>query len=308
MSLNLSASQANAPITQWVRGEVIANTTYARIYLALDETNGAMIVAKQVEIPRTAPDKADARKAAFLAAQKSEIEILHDLGEHPNIVRYLGFAETPDLLTMFLDYVPGGSVHSCLTTHGRFEESVTKSFAAQILAGLEYLHSRKIIHNDLKGENILVGTSGICMIADFSIATRAGALDASTTTSQMTGTVCWMAPEVIAQKGYDSKIDIWSFGCVVLEMWSGKQPWSGEEAGKVILELHKHKCPPPIPHDVVLPPLALEFRNLCFAADPKNRPTAAELRRHAYLELSAGWAFTGFAGSDRSGPIDSLLT
>lgn len=101
----------------------------------------------------------------------------------------------------------------------------------------------------------------------------------------MQGTVFWMAPEVIdtPAKGYDQKIDIWSVGCVVLEMWAGKRPWSGDEAIAVILkvrgcrfchasrshivetQLHKSKLPPPVPEDVVLTDLARDFRRLCFA-------------------------------------------
>ena len=95
-----------------------------------------------------------------------------------------------------------------------------------------------------------------------------------------------MAPEVIDTShngGYDEKIDIWSVGCVVLEMWGGKRPWSGDEAFTVILkvvsllvpfflvdtpflmQLYNNKLPPPVPEDVALSELALDFRGKCFA-------------------------------------------
>ena len=141
---------------------------------------------------------------------------------------------------------------------------------------------------DLKADNILVETTGICKISDFGIAKRTDNIDGLGASTAMQGTVFWMAPEVIdpMKKGYDKKVDIWSVGCVVHEMWAGKRPWSGDEAIAVILKvcgglkryphvvlnfflcemkLHKSKLPPPIPDDVALSPLAHNFRNKCFA-------------------------------------------
>ena len=99
----------------------------------------------------------------------------------------------------------------------------------------------------------------------------------------MQGTVFWMAPEVInpQTKGYNFTIDIWSVGCVVLEMWAGMRPWMGEEMVAVMfkvcsaccacyfvthtLQLYQSRLPPPIPEDVVLSALADDFRRKCFA-------------------------------------------
>lgn len=147
---------------KWVRGELIGRGTYGRVYLALNATTGEMIAVKQVETPQTASDKNDSRQISVVQALKLESETLKDL-DHPNIVQYLGFEETPSNLSMwvdlfnmrytslymtysFLEYVPGGSIGSCLLKHGKFDEDVTKSFTAQILGGLEYLHSKGILH------------------------------------------------------------------------------------------------------------------------------------------------------------------
>jgi len=290
-----SPSGGPRPIFKWVRGELIGKGTYGRVYLALNATTGEMIAVKQVEIPQTASDRNDSRQAVFVQALKLESEIFKDL-DHPNVVQYLGFEETPNFLSIFLEYVPGGSIGSCLQKHGKFDEEVTKSFTEQILTGLEYLHSKGILHRDLKADNILVETTGICKISDFGIAKRTDNIDGFGASTAMQGTVFWMAPEVIdpMKKGYDKKVDIWSVGCVVHEMWVGKRPWSGDEAIAVILKLHKSKLPPPIPDDVVLSPLAQNFRNRCFAINPEERPTAAELRRHSYLTLPPDWVFSGF--------------
>jgi len=290
-----SPSGGPRPIFKWVRGELIGKGTYGRVYLALNATTGEMIAVKQVEIPQTASDKNDTRQAVYVKALKSESETLKDL-DHPNVVQYLGFEETPNFLSIFLEYVPGGSIGSCLLKHGKFDEEVTKSFTEQILTGLEYLHSQGILHRDLKADNILVETTGICKISDFGISKRTDDINGIGASTAMQGTVFWMAPEVIdtPKKGYDKKIDIWSVGCVVLEMWAGKRPWSGNEAIAVILKLHKSKLPPPVPDDIALSSLAQNFYNQCFAINPEERPTAAKLRKHPYLTLPPDWVFNGF--------------
>jgi mitogen-activated protein kinase kinase kinase ANP1 len=89
----------------------------------------------------------------------------------------------------------------------------------------------------LKADNILVETSGHCKITDFGISKRTD--DNSAAFTAMQGTVFWMAPEVIStrKKGYNFKIDIWSVGCVVLEMWAGQRPWKDEEAVAVMFKV-----------------------------------------------------------------------
>ncbi|KAJ7071114.1 MAP kinase [Mycena amicta] len=291
-----STSDVSSTTTfKWVRGELIGRGTYGRVYLALNATTGEMIAVKQVETPRTASDKNDTRQISVVQALKMESETLKVL-DHQNIVQYLGFEETPTNLSMqvFLEYVPGGSIGSCLHKHGKFEEDVTKSFTSQILAGLEYLHSKGVIHRDLKSDNILVEMSGVCKISDFGISKRTD--DQNDAHTAMQGTVFWMAPEVIntKKKGYNSKIDIWSIGCVVLEMWAGTRPWQGDEMVAVMFKLFQSKLPPPVPDGLVLTQQADDFRRKCFAINPEERPTAAELRRHAYLSVTPGWVFDGF--------------
>ncbi|EED79364.1 hypothetical kinase [Postia placenta Mad-698-R] len=140
-----SPGGAAKPIFRWVRGELIGKGTYGKVYLALNATTGEMIAVKQVEMPRTASDKSDTRQVTVVEALKLESETLKDL-DHPNIVQYLGFEETPTFLSIFLEYVPGGSIASCLRKHGKFDDEVSKSFTGQILDGLEYLHKRGILH------------------------------------------------------------------------------------------------------------------------------------------------------------------
>ncbi|CDW98684.1 hypothetical protein [Sporisorium scitamineum] len=287
-----SDTSSQKPVFKWVKGDLIGKGTYGRVYLALNATTGEMIAVKQVELPRTASDREDSRQKGVVAALKSEIETLKDL-DHPHIVSYLGFEETTTFLSIFLEYVPGGSVGSCLRKHGKFEEPTIKSFLHQILEGLAYLHSKGILHRDLKADNILVDFEGICKISDFGTVRRSDDIYGNVENMSLQGSIFWMAPEVVSlsKKGYSAKIDIWSLGCVVLEMFAGRRPWSDDEAVQAMFKIGAERKAPPIPADVKLSKQAAHFLKNCFEVDPAKRPTAQRLLDHVFSVPDEDWHF-----------------
>lgn len=250
-----------------IRGQLIGKGTYGRVYLGINADNGEVLAVKQVEInPRIAGTDRD-RIKEMVAALDQEIDTMQHL-EHPNIVQYLG-CERGDLsISIYLEYISGGSVGSCLRKHGKFEESVVKSLTQQTLSGLAYLHDKGILHRDLKADNILLDLDGTCKISDFGISKKTDDIYGNDSTNSMQGSVFWMAPEVIQSKGqgYSAKVDIWSLGCVVLEMFAGRRPWSKEEAIGAIFKLGSLSQAPPIPDDVSMniSPIALAFMYDCF--------------------------------------------
>ncbi|KIY65126.1 kinase-like protein, partial [Cylindrobasidium torrendii FP15055 ss-10] len=277
---------------QWIRGELIGKGNYGRVYMALNASTGEVMAVKQVEVPHHS-EKTSQQKE-IIDALKFEGETLENI-EHPNIVQFLGYEESQDCWSMFLEYVPGGTIESCLRRHGPFSEELTKSFTSQMLRGLDYLHNGGIMHRDLKSANILVEQAGVCKISDFGVSKHVGLLESQIAHTGLKGTVYWMAPEVVNshKAGYDLKVDIWSVGCIVLEMWTGKRPWYGEEAVPVMLKLYTHQSAPPLPpNHPQLSPLASDFRERCFMPQPSERPTAAELLEHPYLVPDPEWSFT----------------
>ena len=104
-----------------------------------------MLAVKQVEVARAFVEREDDRSKAMIDALNAEIETLKDL-DHPHIVQYLGYERTDMTLSIFLEYVPGGSVGRCLKKHGRFEESVIRFLIRQVLEGLAYLHAQGRLH------------------------------------------------------------------------------------------------------------------------------------------------------------------
>ena len=119
----------------------------------------------------------------------------------------------------------------------------------------------------MKADNVLVEQSGVCKISDFGISKRRDDINEQAVMTAMQGTVFCMAPEVVntGKRGYNSKVDIWSVGCVVLEMWAGERPWREQEAMAVIVKLYSNKSAPPVPQGLVLSELADNFRRQCFA-------------------------------------------
>ncbi|WFD01803.1 mitogen-activated protein kinase kinase kinase [Malassezia obtusa] len=284
------------PVFKWVKGDLIGKGTYGRVYLALNATTGEMIAVKQVELPRTSSDRDSSRQRGVVAALRSEIETLKDL-DHPNVVTCLGFEQTLDTLSIFLEYVPGGSIGSCLRKHGKFDEDTVSSFLNQTLQGLAYLHKQGILHRDLKADNLLVDFQGTCKISDFGTVRRSDDIYSNVENMSLQGSIFWMAPEVVglSRKGYSAKVDIWSLGCVVLEMLAGRRPWSDEEAIQAMFKIGAERRAPPVPADCKPSKPAAHFLRNCFEIDPDRRPTAARLLEHVFAWPSPDYSFENSA-------------
>lgn len=156
-----------------------------------------------------------------------EVDLLKDLHHH-NIVGFLGTTLSGHVISILMEYIPGGSISSVLNRFGPLPEKVFALYTRQILEGVIYLHGNKVIHRDLKGNNIMLMPSGIIKLIDFGCARRLNCLTHSGSRSDylksVHGTPYWMAPEVINETGHGKKSDIWSIGCTVFEMATGKPP------------------------------------------------------------------------------------
>ena len=277
------------------RGQLIGKGSYGRVYLGINLTTGDLLAVKQVEVNQKAGQDKDKMKE-MVAALDQEIDTMQHL-EHPNIVQYLGCERKEFSISIFLEYISGGSVGSCLRKNGKFEESLVRSLTRQTLAGLAYLHNEGVLHRDLKADNILLDVDGTCKISDFGISKKTDNIYGNDVTNSMQGSVFWMAPEVVRyqSKGYSAKVDIWSLGCVVLEMFAGRRPWSKDEAIGAIFKLGSLNAPP-IPDDVSdsVSPEAVAFMSECFEIDPGERPTAETLlRQHPFCKVDPYYDFLG---------------
>ncbi|OBA23735.1 Pkinase-domain-containing protein [Metschnikowia bicuspidata var. bicuspidata NRRL YB-4993] len=283
---------ANRPYEEfaWVKGELIGRGSFGSVFLALNVTTGEMLAVKQVNVSDSTKSNSDG-----IDAFHKEVETMKDL-DHLNIVQYLGFEQSKKTYSLFLEYVAGGSVSSCLKSYGKFDEPLVKFITRQVLEGLKYLHENGILHRDLKADNLLLEIDGVCKISDFGISKRSQDIYSNNAEMSMQGTVFWMAPEVIhsmveeKKQGYSAKVDIWSLGCVMLEMFAGQRPWSNEAVVSAIYKLGKTKLAPPIPVDVSKE--AKDFLNKCFTIDTEKRPTAAKLLNHEFMRPDSSFHFS----------------
>lgn len=279
---------------RWFKGELIGKGTYGRVYLGMNATTGEFLAVKEVEVNQKVAGGDKNKMKELLAALDQEIDTMQNL-DHENIVQYLGCERKETSISIFLEYISGGSIGSCLRKHGKFEEPVVRSLTRQTLSGLAYLHREGILHRDLKADNILLDLDGTCKISDFGISKKTDDIYGNDKTNSMQGSVFWMAPEVIRSQGegYSAKVDIWSLGCVVLEMFAGRRPWSKEEAVGAIYKIANGETPP-INDEVraAITPFALGFMLDCFTVDPRDRPTALHLlRHHPFCGVDANYNF-----------------
>ncbi|AEO67970.1 c6f2e4e8-d534-49ef-86a0-52194e6ff9da [Thermothielavioides terrestris] len=296
--LNRRDNNNNVPKRQttfrWFKGQLIGKGTFGRVYLGMNATTGEFLAVKEVEVNPKAAQGDKKKMQELVAALDQEIDTMQHL-DHVNIVQYLGCERKETSISIFLEYISGGSIGSCLRKHGKFEEPVVSSLTRQTLSGLAYLHREGILHRDLKADNILLDLDGTCKISDFGISKKTDNIYGNDKTNSMQGSVFWMAPEVIRSQGegYSAKVDIWSLGCVVLEMFAGRRPWSKEEAVGAIYKIANGETPP-IPDDIreEISPIAIAFMLDCFTVDPTDRPTAdVLLSQHPFCELDPNYSF-----------------
>ncbi|KAG2643244.1 hypothetical protein PVAP13_2KG310700 [Panicum virgatum] len=268
----------NPPI-RWRKGELIGAGAFGQVYLGMNLDSGELLAVKQVLIGTSNATREKAQ--AHIRELEEEVKLLKNLS-HPNIVRYLGTVREEDTLNILLEFVPGGSIQSLLGKLGSFPEPVIKKYTKQILQGLEYLHNNAIIHRDIKGANILVDNKGCIKLADFGASKQVAKLATVTAAKTMKGTPHWMAPEVIVGSGHSFSADIWSVGCTVIEMATGKPPWS-QQYQEVALLFHvgTTKSHPPIPEHLSLE--AKDFLLKCLQKEPELRSTASDLLKHPFV-------------------------
>ncbi|EJD55197.1 kinase-like protein [Auricularia subglabra TFB-10046 SS5] len=234
------------------------------------------------------------------------------LSKHPNVLRVRGTWMDGHKLYIALRLMRSGSVADVMRYGwpGGFEEEVIKCVLKQALEGLNYLHVNGFIHRDVKGANLLIDDDGTVLLGDLGVAASLTEDDLPVTTFKRTihfestsaaashrdssdrgrprlrhkrksfvGTPCWMAPEVVSQKNYDSQADMWSFGITALELAQGRPPYSRESSHRVLMKITQDE-PPTLDRqggDQKYSRALKEIVESCLVKDPAKRPTAEQL-------------------------------
>ncbi|WFD01132.1 mitogen-activated protein kinase kinase kinase [Malassezia yamatoensis] len=280
----IASSDADKPRIRWHKGALIGAGSFGKVFLGMNAKTGLLMAVKQVELPN-GDEATNFRRKKMTQSLEDEIALLKTI-QHPNIVHYLDSYAEGDFLNIFLEYVPGGSVVALLRNYGAFEEQLVQNFVRQILHGLAFLHVQGIVHRDIKGANILVDNKGGVKISDFGISKKVESgllIESHGKRGMLQGSVFWMAPEVVKQTCHTLKADIWSLGCLVVEMLTAVHPWPKLDQMQALFQIGKSRHPE-IPPDISS--AATDFLHQTFVVDQANRSSAKALLDHAFITQS----------------------
>ncbi|KAL6450307.1 SSK2 MAP kinase kinase kinase SSK2 [Candida maltosa Xu316] len=297
--VTLLASSFSSVSIRWQKGQCIGRGTFGQVYSAVNLDTGGVMAVKEIRFHDSQSIK------AMVASIKEEMTVLEMLN-HPNVVQYFGVEVHRDKVYIFMEFCEGGSLAGLLT-HGRIEdEMVIQVYTLQMLEGLAYLHQSGVAHRDIKPENVLLDHNGVIKFVDFGAAkviaagarTRSGAtrrsikstassdsddktlqVETQDNLNSMTGTPMYMSPEAITGAATEKSgvVDIWSLGCCVLEMATGRRPWANLDNEWAIMYHIAAGHKPQLPSPDQLSEAGRNFLARCLEHNPAKRPSAVEL-------------------------------
>ena len=250
--------------------KLLGKGTFGKVFLVCKKDTGAPYAMKVLK--KTSIAKRNQRMHTA-----TEREILGSL-RSPFLVQLHFAFQTDEKLYMVMDYVPGGELFYHLKHSGRFTESRTRFYAAEILVALETLHVNGFIYRDLKPENILLTAEGHIKLSDFGLSKKG--LDANFKAYTFCGTPEYLAPEILKGEGHDSAVDFWSFGALVYEMMTGFPPFYSKNRAEMYEAILSR---PPDLKSYFSPELSDLLLHL-LEVNPKHRLAShKEVRRHPFF-------------------------
>ncbi|TYG44721.1 hypothetical protein ES288_D11G117900v1 [Gossypium darwinii] len=258
-------------VGDYILGPRIGSGSFAVVWRSRHRQHGLEVAVKEID-----------KKLLSSKVSESllkEISILSTIN-HPNIIQLFEAIETEDRIFLVLEYCDGGDLAAYIQRYGKVSEEVARHLMRQLAAGLQVLQEKHLIHRDLKPQNLLLtkGSTPQLKIGDFGFAR-------SLTPENLADTLCgsplYMAPEIIQNKKYDAKADLWSVGAILFQLVTGKPPFDGNNQLQNILRSTELQFP-----EGALEKLHPDCVNLCRSLlrhDPVERLTFREFFDHKFL-------------------------
>nr|XP_046218868.1 myosin-IIIb isoform X1 [Oncorhynchus gorbuscha] len=276
------------PSGDWDIAETIGKGTYGKVYRVNNRKDGSQAAVKVLDPINDVDEEIEA-----------EYNILRTLSNHPNVVKFYGmFYKSDDLsggqLWLVLELCNGGSVtdliKGMLMRGQRLLEPVIAYILYGALLGLQHLHNNRIIHRDVKGNNILLTTEGGVKLVDFGVSAQLTSARLRRNTS--VGTPFWMAPEVIAceqqyDSTYDARCDVWSLGITAIELADGDPPLSEMHPVKALFKIPRNPSPTLRNPEEWCRSFS-HFIAQCLIKDFETRPSVTHLLEHPFIKQAHG--------------------
>ena len=280
--------------------EKIGEGTYGIVYKAKDRVSGQIIALKRIRL--------EAEDEGIPSTAIREISLLKEL-RHPNIVRLFDVVHTDRKLTLVFEYLDQDLKKYLDVCEGGLDATILKSFLFQLITGVAYCHHHRVLHRDLKPQNLLINREGELKLADFGLA-RAFGIPVRSYTHEVV-TLWYRAPDVLlGSRHYSTPVDMWSIGCIFAEMTSGNPLFTGTSEKSQLDTIFRHLGTPSeasFPGITQLPEWQSDFPSYgapssmialvpnidaagvdllssLLTYDPTHRITAQDARRHPYFK------------------------